>query len=229
LHPTTLLAFIPARSGSVRVPDKNARVIAGENLIERKIKAALSAGGLDAVAFSSDSDRYIELAHQTGLDERYKRPGYLAGDDAGAAEAVLDYLDWRQNKDGAVFTHVVILQPTNPFFTAPDITAAIIQWRESGKASLVSVTRAAARARFVVSVDRETGKTVREGKDGKREFYVLDGGIFISPVELIRDMGRFWDEASEFFIKDYPIFYDIDTEMDFAAAESLISAGVRDT
>lgn len=217
-----LLAFIPARSGSVRAPNKNAREIAGMSLIERTVKAALATDAPDAVAFSSDSDAYIKLAREAGLHEFYKRPERLAADDIGTPECVLDYLDWNSDIGGTAFTHIVLLQPTNPFTTADDIDKAVALWRKSKKPSLASVTPAAHNTRFVVSRNRETGKQVREGKNDDRDFYVLDGAIFITPVEMIRGAGRFWDEDSELYVKNYPIFFDIDTEADFRAAKLLL-------
>lgn len=223
--PSFLLGFIPARSGSMRVKDKNARPIAGVSLIERALRQAQGARNLSAVGFSTDSEAYLDLARRAGLAETYRRPPELASDTANTAACVLDYVAWRDHTGTGGFTHVVLLQATSPFRSSADIDHAIEFWRASGRPSLASVTPAAANPRFVVSVDRQTGAQVREGKDERRDFYVLDGGIFIAPLDFVRDTGRFWDENSALFIRHYPCYYDIDTESDFAAAEALLKRG----
>ena len=61
-----LLGFIPARGGSVRALNKNARPIAGMSPIRRAVAAALAAGSLDDVAFSTDSADYLTEAAAAG-------------------------------------------------------------------------------------------------------------------------------------------------------------------
>lgn len=221
---TSLLGFIPARGGSVRAPGKNVRNFADSSLLALAVTAAIGAKRLDRVGLSTDREDYAAKAAQAGLTESYRRPASLATATASGGDCVLDYLQWSDKAGFPPISHVVLLQPTSPFRTAGDIDGAVDLWRRSGRSSLASVTPAAHNPRFVVSRNRKTGKQVREGKDENRDFYVLDGGIFITPVEMIRDTGRFWDEDSELYIKNQPVFYDIDTEADFAAAEAILRA-----
>ncbi len=221
---TSLLGFIPARGGSARAPRKNVRDFAGSSLLALAVTAAIGAKRLDRVGLSTDREDYAAKAAQAGLTESYRRPAGLATDSASAGDCVLDYLQWSDEAGLPPVSHVVLLQPTSPFRTAGDIDGAIDLWRRSGRPSLASVTPAAHNPRFVVSRNRETGKQIREGKNDDRDFYVLDGAVFITPVEMIRDTGRFWDEDSELYVKNYPVLYDIDTKADFAAAEAILRA-----
>ena len=63
-----IVALIPARSGSKRVPDKNIRPLAGHPLIAYSIAAALQSGIFDAVIVSTDSDRYADIARHYGAE-----------------------------------------------------------------------------------------------------------------------------------------------------------------
>ena len=221
---TSLLGFIPARSGSVRAPHKNVRDFAGSSLLALAVTAAIEAERLDRVCLSTNSEDYAAKAADAGLTEGYRRPAHLATDTASGGDCVLDYLQWSDEAGLPPVSHVVMLQPTSPFRTAGDIDGAVDFWRHGGRPSLASVTPAAHNPRFVVSRDRKTGKQIREGKGEDRDFYVLDGAIFITPVEMIRETGRFWNEESALYVRDYPVFYDIDTKADFAAAEAVLRA-----
>jgi CMP-N,N'-diacetyllegionaminic acid synthase len=222
----TIFALIPARAGSTRVADKNGRPFAGTSLIEIAITTALRVGGLDHVALSTDSDAYLATAGRLGLGTDYRRPAELAGADTPTAACVLDYAAWHERQGGAPLSHVLLLQPTSPFRTARQIEAALALWRRSGKPSLVSATRAAAKPALIVTRDAN-GRLERPGLAPQAaEYFTLDGAIYITPLAMIRDHGRFWDEASALYVTDYPCPHDIDTEADFAAAAALFAAGI---
>jgi len=218
-----LLALIPARSGSVRVPDKNAREFAGLSLIEIAVDGALKSAKIDHVGLSTDSESYLKRASRAGLNETYLRPENIAGPEATSAECVLDYLKWSSEHGGGEFTHVVLLQPTSPFRTSKDIDVAIDFWRQSGKPSLVSAVRMSPEPQFIVGEDPANNQLFRYSETDNSELCVLDGALFITPVEMVKDDGAFWNQDSALFKFDYPRFFDIDTQADFDAASVLYS------
>ncbi len=75
-----MVALIPARSGSKRVPDKNIRLLAGHPLIAYSIAAALQSKVFDKVLVSTDSERYADIARHYGADVPFMRPPTIAGD-----------------------------------------------------------------------------------------------------------------------------------------------------
>lgn len=214
-----LLGLITARAGSKRFPGKNARPLAGASLIERAVHSALGARTIDSVGFSSDGQELRQLAAKAGLVETYGRPAILASDTATSADAVMDYVRWRAGR-GDVFSHVVLLQPTSPLRTAAHIDAAVAQWLASGKDSLVSAVRMAPNGGYVLT--RAPDGTLAQ-LDAGLDALVLDGAIYISPVEMIEE-GRFWHADSEVFVTDLPRWFDIDVEEDFRTAELLLTA-----
>ena len=76
----SVVAFIPARSGSKRVPGKNVRPLAGHPLIAYSIAAALDSGIFSAVVVSTDSEEIAEIARHYGADVPFLRPVEFAGD-----------------------------------------------------------------------------------------------------------------------------------------------------
>jgi N-acylneuraminate cytidylyltransferase len=79
----TIVALIPARAGSKRVPDKNIRPLAGHPVIAYTIAAALESGVFADVIISTDSEHYAEIAQYYGAEVPFLRPPELAGDVSG--------------------------------------------------------------------------------------------------------------------------------------------------
>ncbi len=99
----TVLAVIPARSGSKRCPMKNFKEYRGKTLIVWAMEAAAGSRYIDSTKLSLDGDRPPELCT-----------------DAASGEDVLRY-------HAAQFPHdwLVLLQPTSPNRTAADIDGCI--------------------------------------------------------------------------------------------------------
>ena len=110
----TIVALIPARAGSKRVPDKNIRRLAGHPLIAYSIAAALQSKIFKAVIVSTDSDRYADIARHYGAEVPFLRPAKIAGDTSPDIDWVAYTLD-RLRKDGQEFDCFSILRPTSPF------------------------------------------------------------------------------------------------------------------
>jgi CMP-N,N'-diacetyllegionaminic acid synthase len=218
----TLLAFIPARAGSKRLADKNIRPIAGRSLLELAIDCALSSVEIDEVALSTDSSDYVEIAAKAGHDELYRRPPSVSGDQVSTADTVLDYLDWRKTQDLAPVTHLILLQPTSPLRGPQLIDTMINAWRASGKPSFVSVTPAAPSTGYLLIRDSDNADANIRAANPQDDVFVLDGSIFITPVEMLERERCFWNHDSGIFVNSYPRPYDVDDELDFHAAEALI-------
>ena len=111
---TNIVALIPARAGSKRVPDKNIRRLAGHPLIAYSIAAALQSKIFKAVIVSTDSDRYADIARHYGAEVPFLRPAKIAGDTSPDIKWVAYTLD-RLHENGRKFDCFSILRPTSPF------------------------------------------------------------------------------------------------------------------
>jgi CMP-N,N'-diacetyllegionaminic acid synthase len=120
------IAFIPARSGSKRVPGKNVRVLKGHPLIAYTIAAAQQSGVFRAVVVSTDSEATAEIARHYGAEVPCLRPAEIAGDLAPDIRWV-DHLLRVLADAGRTYDCFSILRPTSPFRSAQTIQRA---WRE---------------------------------------------------------------------------------------------------
>jgi len=114
-----MLAIIPARKGSKRLPNKNIMPLLGKPLIQYTLYAANYANCIDRTIISTD------ITDITGmkLDGEYTllmRQKKLCGDDIPIIMVIKHILNWVEERPRAV----ILLQPTSPLRTSHDIDEA---------------------------------------------------------------------------------------------------------
>lgn len=121
-----IIAFIPARSGSKRVVDKNIRRLGGHPLIAYVIAAAAKSGVFEEIVVSTDSEKYAKIARYYGASVPLLRPEEYATSTSPDIEWV-EHLVNHLKEAGRDFDCFSILRPTSPFRQAETIQRA---WRE---------------------------------------------------------------------------------------------------
>ena len=106
------LVIIPARGGSKGIPHKNIKELGGKPLICYAIDAARKFTTDDNICVSTDDDAIIKVVEDYGLKVLFKRPEYLATDNAGTNGVLLHALDFYEQK-GNHYDMVVLLQATS--------------------------------------------------------------------------------------------------------------------
>ncbi len=114
-----VVALIPARAGSVRVPGKNVRALAGHPLLAYSIAAARESGLFEAIVVSTDSEAIAEVARRYGADVHGLRPAEMATSTASDIDWVA--FELARLDDFDAFS---ILRPTSPFRRGATITRA---------------------------------------------------------------------------------------------------------
>ncbi|MDQ0614667.1 YrbI family 3-deoxy-D-manno-octulosonate 8-phosphate phosphatase [Microbacterium sp. W4I4] len=117
------VAIIPARGGSKGVPGKNLRRVGGMPLIERAVRAASAASGVDLVVVSTDDERIAAVAEGAGA-RVVARPADLSGDTATSESALMHALDMLE-ADGIRVGTIVFVQATSPFIPSEGIAEAV--------------------------------------------------------------------------------------------------------
>lgn len=115
-------ALIAARTGSVRVENKNLRPFAGSSLLLIKIQQLKRIKGLDGVIVNSNDDGIWESAEKNGC-ETVKRDPYYASNTVSMSEV---YKNMAENSDCDVICY---LNCTNPLLKDQTIEQAIIDYR----------------------------------------------------------------------------------------------------
>jgi len=121
----TVLALIPARSGSKSLPHKNVREFAGKPLLAHSIEQALAARSIDRVIVSTDSERYAAIAREHGAETPFLRPAEFATDDATDLAVFEHALAWLREHENWTPEIVVHLRPTYPRRDPADIDRVV--------------------------------------------------------------------------------------------------------
>ena len=125
----SMVALIPARSGSKRVPGKNIRRLGKHPLIAYSISAALGSGVFRDVVVSTDSEQVAVIARHYGAEVPFLRPVEIAGDISTDFEWVEHLLTWLL-KNERRYDCFSLLRPTSPMRSFATIRRAWDQFRE---------------------------------------------------------------------------------------------------
>lgn len=127
-----VIAVIPARGGSKRVPRKNLRPLAGFPLIDWTIAAALGSR-FNRIIVTSDAPEILGRAKIRGI-KTLKRPAYLAADNVPDLSVVRHAIYTLALRPEDL---IVYLRPTAPFRRPEEINAVVALLRDHPEASSV--------------------------------------------------------------------------------------------
>ena len=222
-----VLAVIPARGGSKRLPGKNIKLLGGKPLIAWSIEAAKCSQLVDRVVVSTDNEDIASVSRTFGADVPFIRPTALSGDHSSTDSAIIHALDSLEEE----YEIVVILQPTSPLRTAEDIDNALAMLADTGVNGVVSVCECEHPPQWSNTLPdtQLMGDFLRPSILGKRsqdlpQYYRLNGCLYTFEVEVYRQkQGTYYSDDVKAYIMPPERSVDIDTQVDFCFAESLIS------
>jgi len=116
-----VLAIIPARAGSKRIPNKNIRPFLGKPLIAHAIVQALASPIVDRVIVDTDSPKIAAVAEKYGAEVPFFRPAHLATDRASINGALAYLLTRLKKEENYNPEYVLLLQTTSPLRELKDI------------------------------------------------------------------------------------------------------------
>ncbi len=232
----SLAAFVPARSGSKRLPGKNIKDLAGKPLVVWTLEAFAKAPSVDHLIFSTDSEEYWDLAKRhlgaENLSLDFRDP-----DEAGDKVKIFDYLkNAREKIFGSEFSDFVMGLPTVPFRNFEHVEAAIKLYREH-KTPVFSATEYGFPISFAFHTDDDghwhptidsspmvTGNTRSQDQ---RPAYHPNGAIYVRSVESLGEpnLKTLYDGALP-YLMDRKVSIDIDNEIDFKIAAAIVNAGI---
>jgi len=126
-----MIAVIPARGGSKRIPRKNIRPFAGKPMIAYAIDAARASGAFDHVVVSTDDDEIAAIAARHGAEVPFRRPPELA-DDITPTVPVIQHAIEACAAAGMAATHVCCIYPGVPMIDPDDLLAARTMLLDAG-------------------------------------------------------------------------------------------------
>jgi CMP-N-acetylneuraminic acid synthetase len=224
-----LLAVVPARGGSKRLPRKNLRPLSGRPLIGWTLNAARKSDCFVDVLVSTDDEEIAAFARAEGALVPWLRPASLATDTARSVDVVLHALDWYESENGSIIG-VVLLQPTSPFRSAATIRRAVQHFVALGAdAPVVSVSPADTHPAWTFSLEGSRMRPFCGWDDLKLRSqdlpaaYTLNGAVYVSQPARLRVTQSFYAEDMHALVmKDRAESQDIDTAEDWERAEQML-------
>lgn len=227
--PARVLALIPARAGSRRLPDKNVASLAGKPLIEWTIETARAARTLDRIVVSTDSPKIARIAKTARAETPFLRPASLATDRATSLSVVLHALGWLERNEGYVCDYVLLLQPTSPLRTFRDIDTAVRMALAKSPNAVVSVSPTGQKPTWLKRLTasgrlRSAGATRR---DSGGELYLPNGAIYVAKPAVLRANRSWYTNSTLGYVMPRERSLDIDTPWDLHLARLIVAAAQR--
>lgn len=226
-----VIAIIPARGGSKRLPGKNIKPLLGRPLIDYSIEAGLGASLITRVLVSTDSPEIAEVARQAGAEVPFLRPPDLATNGAPTLPVLLHCTEWL-GIHGWDPDIVVVLQPTSPLRRSWHIDQAIELLLSTQADSVVGICKAEhspSVLRKVVEGRVIPFLTSTDTVDPGTEVYRLNGALYVTWLSVMKERGLLLGADTRGYVMDPEYSVDIDTELDFLLAEALLRRGGHET
>jgi pseudaminic acid cytidylyltransferase len=115
-----IVAIIPARGGSKRIPKKNIKLFLGKPIIAYSIETAINSNLFDRVIVSTDDDEIAKIAIEYGAEVPFIRPKKLSGDFLGTHEVVGHTVKWLEDSNVSI-KYACCLYATAPLIQIKDL------------------------------------------------------------------------------------------------------------
>lgn len=237
-----VLAVIPARGGSKRVPRKNLRSLGGRTLVSWSIQAGLEAKLVNRVVVSTEDEEIAHVAQGWGAEIVW-RPPELATD-----EALTDPVLVHALSQDAAADAVVLLQPTVPLRPPGLVDRCIARLAETGAGAVHTVEPAPhhfvwweeedysagagpVRRRWVTQCPR---RPRRQDMRDRELMFLENGAVTVTSAKLLQETGSRLGIVTLGAVEyrgriecvETERMIDIDTEADLAAAEAILTLAV---
>jgi CMP-N,N'-diacetyllegionaminic acid synthase len=225
-----VLAVIPARGGSKRLPGKNTKPLFGKPLICWTIDFAKTISWISELQVSTDSREIASMCLAGGVVVERLRPANFATDEASSVDVVLDLLNWLEFS-GKVFDAIAFMQPTTP-----------VRYPERWQAAYESLTRSDVEGVVGVSIsDVHPFLHFKKNEQGFLAPWVdnpmgvtrsqdypfscsINGSLYLIKVDAFKAQRTFIPKKCvPILCSDQVENIDIDTSLDWRLAEILIS------
>ena len=232
---SSIVALIPARSGSKGVPNKNINLLNGEPVLTYSIMAALKSKLVDRVIVSTDSKEYATIAKNYGAEVPFLRPSDISRDNATDLQFFNHAINWFKKNENDVPEYFVHLRPTTPLRYPDIIDKAIIAFRDSKFSALRSCHMMPESSYKTFEIEDRKLKGLCDygfnieglnfGRQTYPRTYECNGYVDIIRSDLIQSKGMVHGDSVLAYITD--MTYEIDEPSDMELLEYIILKNPR--
>jgi len=225
----SMIAIIPARSGSKGVPGKNIKLLGGIPLFAFSIIAAKMMSSVSRVIVSTDSSEYAEIAKEYGAEVPFLRPSEISDDKSTDYDLFLHALKWFQEHEKFTPEYLLHLRPTTPL-REPKIMEEAVKLFDLNK-SLATSLRSGHSApespyKWFLKDENNFFKGLRDDLTPEKvnlprqsfpSVYIPDGYIDILKSSIILETGTL--HGDKMLVFESPFCVELDTMDDFEYLE----------
>jgi len=215
-----IVAIIPMRHNSERVPGKNYRLFGGKPLYHHIVSTLLECETVSRILIDTDSDFILDdAAHNFPSLELYRRPEYLRDGNIPMNDVLLNSVS-QIAADMYLQTH-----STNPLLRASTVTSAINNFlsRREDYDSMFSVTRIQTRLWRANATPLNHDPRVLLRTQDLEPIYEENSCLYMFSEETLVKNGTRIGNRPMMFAIDRIEAQDIDEEQDFVIAELLFN------
>lgn len=236
-----VLAIIPAKRHSSRLPDKNLLPLGGLPLFVWTVQAARQVQPAMTVMVSTDEgpdgDEIAKLAVHEGAIV-IRRPPELCRDPAQAPDVALHALERYREQRGKYPDTVVMLLPTSPFRTSRHIEEAIALHDGVNRENIVSVSNGSwlrdklhvydRRALRMASVSSDSYWLTQSPQAWGRlehstDLRVLNGAVWTARADRLLADKMIQPHGALPYVMDEESGLDIDSPLDYEVAKAIVA------
>lgn len=217
-----VVAMVPVRGGSQRVPRKNSRPFSDTTLLDLKLDVLKGVAGLDDIVVTTDCPECMSIADQRGVTTHRREPHF-------ASSTITNDQHWRHIAEITPGDVVFMTQVTSPLVRRSTHVSALRGYIENLERhdSMNSVTL---EKKFLWAdgrpINYSADKTPRS--QDLPDIFSLNFAITIIDKALMVERGNVVGKVPQFITLDKVESLDIDDEEDFSAAEDLFRRLGRD-
>jgi len=220
-----IIAIIPSRGGSQRIPLKSLEKVGGRSLLQRTIETAKDSKLFNRIIVSTDNKQIAAEGQKSGGEVPQLRT--TASDSiTPVSVATIHTLEQLIEIDSQYLNAIVYqLMPNCPFLSLKTLHESFYKFQLDPSTSLLSSVKADPIHWFAFNIDEKGSyKRVIEGvKDETRTqdyptMYVPSGAVWIASASYLLENRSYYGENFKFFEVPFIDGFDIDTieQLEFA-------------
>lgn len=223
-----IIAIIPSRGGSQRIPLKSLEKVGGRSLLQRTIETARDSKLFDRIIVSTDSEKIASEGQKFGAEVPRLRT--TASDNLTPVSlATIHTLEQLLEVDSQFLNATVYqLMPNCPFLSLKTLNKAFSKFQRDSTNSLLSAVKADPIHWFAFEIDEYGNyKRIIEGvKDNMRTqdyptMYVPSGAVWVASTSYLLENRNFYGKNFKFFEVPFIDGFDIDTKEQLEFARTL--------
>jgi len=222
-----IVAIIPARGGSKRIPNKNIKLFCGKPLISYPISMLKSCDLISKVLVSTDSEQIKRESLFYGAIVPFMRPKKLSDDYAATSDAILHALDWLIENETTHVDYVLTMYPAATSITQEEIEKAIFMIEDGDVDSVFTALEFPHPIQRAYVQDKKGYVKMIAKKERNKRTQDLEntfhdaGQFYLTKAQKLLEEKELICKKSKHLVLDKKRFIDVDSIEDFTHAENL--------